>query len=98
MQHFQLDNHVPEQLSLGGVRNGPLIAELVEFADVVKKRAGQQQVAIHLGIVTRRQIADREQRHHVIEQAPDKRVMQGLGRGSILVRSHQRFIRHELME
>ena len=50
-----------------------------------RKRAGQQQVAIHLRIVARRQVADREQRHHVIEQAADKGVMQRLGRGRILV-------------
>jgi hypothetical protein len=44
-----------------------MVGQLVQLADVVQERAGQQQVAVHLRLVTRRQVATREQRYYVIE-------------------------------
>ena len=70
----------------------------MQLANVVQKGAGQQQVAVYLRIIARGQVADREQRYHVIEQAADKSVVQRLGSGRILVRRYQCFVRNELVE
>ena len=60
-----------------------------------KKRAGQQQVAIDLRIIAADQIAGTAERDHVVEQAADVGVMQGLGRGSVAIGFGDLRIGHE---
>ena len=42
VQHLQFDDHVAQQLSLGGVRDGTLIGQLMDLADIVQECAGEQ--------------------------------------------------------
>ena len=49
LQHLQLNDHVPEQLSAGRVGESAVVGQLVDFPNVVKKRSGQQKVAIDRG-------------------------------------------------
>ena len=67
----------------------------MNLADVVQKGAGEQKIAIDLGIVLAHQIAGTEQRDDVIEQAADVGVMQGLGGGGIAVGGGDFRIGHE---
>ena len=98
VQHFQFDDHVSQQLALGGVRNRALIREFVQLSNVVQEGAAQQQVAVHLGIVAGGKVANGKQRDHVVEQPADKRVVQRLGRGRVLVRGDDRLVGHEFLE
>jgi len=41
LQHFQLNNHVPQQLAARGVGEGTVISEFLNLADVVQKSPGQ---------------------------------------------------------
>ncbi len=95
LQHFQFDDHVAEQLALGGVGEGAVVGEFVNLADVVQKCAGEQKVAIDLGIVLAHQIAGTEQRDDVIEQSADVGVMQSLGGGGVAVGGGDFRIGHE---
>src|SRR5579872_6239910 len=69
LQHFQLDNHVPQQLAARGVRKRPVVSKLVNLADVVQERASEKQITINLRIIPAHKIAGTEQRDHVIEQS-----------------------------
>ena len=40
LQHFEFDNHVPQQLSARAVRERSRIRELVDLANVVQERTG----------------------------------------------------------
>src|SRR5205085_5184953 len=71
------------------------VRKLVNFADVVQERAGEQQVAINLGIVVAEQIARAEERDYVLEQSADEGVVQGLGGGSGLVGGGDFGVGHE---
>ena len=95
LQHFQFDDHVAEQLALGGVGERTVVGEFVNLADVVQKRAGEKQIAIDLRIVLAHQIAGAEQRDDVIEQAADVGMMQRLGGGSVAVGGGDFRIGHE---
>src|SRR5215469_16161395 len=95
LQHFQLDDHVPEQLPAGGVREGAVVSEFVDLADVVQERARQHQVTVDLGIIPADQIAGTKQGNDVIEQAADVGMMQRLGGGSIAIRRGDIRVRHE---
>ena len=95
LQHFQFDDHVAEELALGGVGERAVVGELVNLADVVQKRAGEQEIAVDLRIVLAHQIAGAKQRNDVIEQAADVGVMQGLGSGSVAVGGGDFRIGHE---
>ena len=86
LQHFKLDDHVAEKLAARGVGKRAIVGKLVDLADVVKKRTGQQQIAVHLGIVSADQVARAKQRDHMVEQAADIGVMQSLGGGGIAIR------------
>ncbi len=95
LQHFEFDDHVAEQLALGGVGERTVVGELVNFSDVVQECAGEQQVAIDLRIVAAHQVAGAEQRDDVIEQAADVGVMQSLGGGSVAVGGGDFRVGHE---
>src|SRR6476659_3804014 len=82
LQHFQLNNHVPKQLPAGGVSKSPVVSQLVDLSDVVKKCAGEQQVTIDGWIVPAHQITRAGQRNHVIQKPADVCVMQALRRRS----------------
>src|SRR4029079_11665218 len=95
LQHLELDDHVPEQLSAAGVGERAIVGQFVNFADVMEERTGQQKVAIDLGIVARDQVAGAKQGNHVIEQTADIGVVKALGGGRVLVRVRNFAIRHE---
>ncbi len=95
LQHFQFDDHVPEQLATRGVRERTVVSQLVDLADVVQESAGQQQVAIDLRIVPADQIAGAAQRDHVVEQASDVGVVQSLGSGRSAVGLRNLRVGHE---
>src|SRR5229473_469400 len=85
LQHFQFDDHVPEQLAPCRVRKGAIECELVDLADIVQESAGKQEVAINLRIVAAHQVAGIKQRHYVLQQTSDESVMQSLGGRRIAV-------------
>src|ERR1700693_1021130 len=95
LQHLKFDDHVPEKLAARGVGKRAIVGQFVYLADVVKKRAGKQQIAIHLRIVSTHQVAGTSQRTHVDEQAADIGVMERLGGGSIAVCGCDLLIGHE---
>src|SRR5215469_8684236 len=76
VQHFQLDDHVSEKLSLGGVGERALIVKLVDFADVVQESTRQKQIAIHVRIQRSNGVAESHQRNYVLQQAADEGMMQ----------------------
>jgi hypothetical protein len=86
---------VPEQLAARGVGKRTIVGEFVDLADVVKKHAGQQQIAVDLRIVSADQVAGTKKRDDVVEQAADIGVMQSLGGGSIAVSGGDLRVRHE---
>src|ERR1700730_14324204 len=55
LQHFKLNDHVAEKLAAAGVRKRTVIAELVNFSDIVQERAGEQQIAIDLRVIAAKQ-------------------------------------------
>src|SRR5580704_1510756 len=85
LQHLKLDDHVPEKLSASGVGERPVVSELVNLAHIVKKRSRQNEIPVHLRIVSTNQIARATQRYNVIQQTTNVSVVQGLGRRSIAV-------------
>src|SRR6185312_17180297 len=82
VQHFQLDNHVPEKLPFGGIGKRALIAELVDLSNIVQEGSGEQQVAIDLRIQGSDRVAKPHQRDHVLKQPADKGMVQRLCRRS----------------
>ncbi len=95
LQHLKFNDHVPEKLASRSVGKRAIVGKFVDLADVVKKCAGQQQIAVDLGIVSADQVAGTKKRNHMVEQATDIGVMQGLGGGSIAVSGSDFRIRHE---
>src|ERR1022692_3942316 len=85
LQHFQFDDHVPEQLAARRVRERAIVSEFVNLADIVQKSAGKQQITIDLRIVLAHQVAGTEKRNYVIEQSADIGMVQSLGGGSIAI-------------
>ena len=85
MQHFEFDDHVPEQLSARGVGKRAVVGEFMNLANIVQECAGEQQIAVDLRIVAAHQVAGLEKRDHMIEQATDVGMMQGLGSGGVAV-------------
>src|SRR5438045_108223 len=49
--HSQRDDHVAEELSLGGIGEAPIERQLVNLADVVEHDAGGEQIGIYDRIV-----------------------------------------------
>ena len=95
LQHLKFNDHVPEKLAARGVGKRAIVGKLVNLADVVKKYASQQQIAIHLRIVSAHQVARTKKRDYVVKQAADIGVMQGLGSRSIAVRCRDLRVGHE---
>ena len=57
VQHLQFDDHVPKQLAARGVGERAGVGNLMNFADVMQKRSGEQQIAVDRGIVFGRHVA-----------------------------------------
>ena len=95
LQHLQLDDHVPQKLAARGVGERAVVGQFVNLADVVQENAGQQQISIHLRIVSGDQVAGAKERDHVIEQSADIGVVQRFGGGSVAVGRGDVGIRHE---
>ena len=49
-EHLHAHDQVPDELALVGVGEGPVVGQLVDLADVVEEDAGQEQVAVDLGV------------------------------------------------
>src|SRR5882762_3312065 len=95
VQHFQLDDHVAEQLAPGGVRKRAVVGEFVDLAEIVKERAAEQEVAINLGIVAAHQVAAAKQRDNVIEKPSNVGVMERLGGWGVAIGSGDFRVSHE---
>ena len=68
----------------------------MDFADIVQKCAGHQQVAVdHVRIVSAGEIAKVEQRDHMVQQAANVCMMQGLGCRGVLVSTLDLWISHK---
>ena len=86
LQHFQFDDHVPQKLAARGVSKRPGKAQLMNLADVMQKCAGQEQVAVdRFRIIAASQVAQLEERDHVVQQPADESMMQRLGCRRIFV-------------
>src|SRR5712692_4879167 len=82
IQHIEFNDHVSKQLPAACVGERTRIRELIDFADIVEEGPRKQQVSVYLRIVLAYQIARPEKCDHVIEQAADISVVQGLGAGT----------------
>ncbi len=82
---FDFHHDVAEELAFGGVADGALVAEFVEFADVVKHSGGEEQIEIELGVVSGQLLGEAAEADDVFEQAADVGVMHDFGGGRALV-------------
>src|ERR1700722_10972035 len=98
LQHLKFDHHVAEKLASRGVGERAVVRQLMNLADVVQKSAGEEKVAIDLRIIPAHQIAGAAKRDHVIEQAANEGVVQGLGGGSVAIGGGNFRIGHESFE
>src|SRR5579872_6708889 len=98
LQHFQLNDHVPEQLSFSRIRKSAMVSKLVNLADVVQECSRQQQISIDVRIVATHQVAGAAERDHVIEQAADVGVVQSLCGGGVAVGFSDVRIGHERLK
>src|SRR5215831_1876800 len=98
LQHFELDNHVPQQLTACGVGKRAIVGQLVDLAYDVEEGPGEQQVAINLGVIAANQVTGPEQRNDVIEEAANVGVMQALGCGSRTIRLRNLGVAHERLD
>src|SRR5580698_3142853 len=57
LQHLEFNDHVAEKLAARGVGKRAVVSEFVNFTDVMKKDAGQKQIAIDLRVVSADQVA-----------------------------------------
>ncbi len=69
-EHLHAHDQVPHELALIGVGERPVIRQLVDLADVVQEDAGQEQVAVDLGVEIDDPVGHVEQRHDVLDQPP----------------------------
>ena len=67
-EHLDAHDQVADELALVGVAEGAVVAQLVDLADVVEEDAGQQQVAIELGVEVDDPVGDGQQGDDVLEQ------------------------------
>ena len=79
--HAQGDRDMPDQLPVARVREPALVIQLVDLADVVQHHAGEQKVAVDVGVVRRRRARQGAQRKHVLDQPAQIRVVDLLGGG-----------------
>ena len=52
----------------------------MHLPDIVQESTGEHQVAVEVRIMAAGQIAQIQQRYHVLKQAPDISMVQGFGR------------------
>src|ERR1700722_537808 len=97
LQHFQLDDHVPEELAFGCVGERAVVSQFVNLADIVQKNTSENQIAVDLRIILTQQIAGASQRYHVVEQAANIGVMQRLRCWSVTISCSNCGIRHECL-
>ena len=64
----------------------------------MQKRAGEKEVAIDLRIVLAHQVAGMAERDHVVQQAADESVVQGLGSGRCAIGFGNLRVSHESFE
>src|SRR5580704_11639705 len=95
LQHFQFDDHVAKQLAACGVREGAVVSEFVNLADVVQESTGEKQITIDLGIVLAHEVAGAAERDHVIEKSTNVGVVQGLGGWGVAVGLGNLRVSHE---
>src|SRR5690349_12755018 len=98
MQHLQLDDHVTEQLSFGGVGERALIIELVDLADIVQECSRQQKVAIDLRIKPGNAVTQPHQRDDMLDESSDESMVQRLGGRSLPVSLGNLGVAHEGFE
>src|SRR6266700_3629254 len=82
---FQFHHDVAEELAFDGVADGAVVAEFVEFANVVQNRGGQQQIKIKLRIMRGGLFREAAQTNDVLDQAAQIRMMHHFRRRSALV-------------
>src|SRR5207253_8480586 len=75
-----------------------MIRKLVNFANIVQKGPGEQQVAVDLGIIAADDITGAKERDNVVEQSANVSVMQTLGSRGIAVRRGNFGIGHEWLD
>src|SRR6266481_2022487 len=86
---------MPQQLAARGVGERTVVSKFVDLPDMVKERAGEQQVAINVRVIAAHQVARIEQRDYVLQQTSDESVMQGLGGRSVAVGFRNLRVGHE---
>src|SRR6266568_3592742 len=82
---FQFHDNVAEELAFDGVADGAFVAELVELANVVKNRGGQQQINVELGIMCGDLFREPTQTDDVFEQAAKISMVHDFCGGSAFV-------------
>src|SRR4051812_15420416 len=97
MKHFQLDDHVPQELTFGGVAEGASVGEFMDLSDIVQESSGQDQITIDVRIVATNEVARREKRNHVIEESADEGMMQRLGSRGVLICAFDLRVSHECL-
>src|SRR5581483_157980 len=95
LQHLELNNHVTQQLATAAVGERTRVAELVNFADVMQKCSGQQQVAIKLRVVSAHQVTGSKQRNYVVQQSANISMVQGFCGWRIAIGASDLWVSHE---
>src|SRR5580692_1706023 len=75
--HCSTDSDVPQQTALRGVIDTPAVAKLVDFPDVMKDDAGENEIGVQFTIMFRYRAAQSDQTYDVFEQSADESVMHG---------------------
>ncbi len=72
----------PRSWPFRSVTERAVVAQLFGLADIVQDRAGQEQIAVHFGIVRGDEPAERAETHDVVEQSAEIRVMHHFAAGA----------------
>ena len=89
----------PSSCPVAGIGKAPLVVQLVDLADIVQHHPRQQQVGVHARIMRGRQLRQRAQRNHVLDQPAQKRVVDLLGgRRAAKPRRHVLVVQHRLQQ
>ena len=83
LDHRDANGDVPYQLPLQGVVEAGAPAQLLQLADVMQNGAGQKQITVDFGIMLRSQLADADQRDHVLQQTAQPGMVEALGGRSL---------------